>query len=248
MKKSIITLSAAAVLASTVSSSAFAEGNTSSFHNGAYIGANVGLSYKHMSGHEKESFDFGGLLTGKASRSPHHYSPMGEILGGYRHFFNNNFMLGGELAASLDPKALRSKRKALTAVTSSSASLKQKFALTPQVVVGRTFAQKWMAFAKLGMAIARYDVKVKNFDPTGAVNFSNSHAHKTLLGFAPSIGVEYALNQKVSLNGTLSYVHFGKLSKNLKGNVISAPTTDLTHKIRVRPSTLTAKVGVTYNF
>lgn len=227
------------------------------FRSGYVLGANAGASYKRFKGTENLNFTVAATnIAGKTSRSGHTWSPMFEINGGYRHAFQNNWLVGGELAVAVDRNRMSSKNKINSRAadgsetSQSSVSLRENYSVTPAFMVGRVICEKTMVFAKLGLAVSNQTLKVENKEAGGRPTVSKDKKTKFRYGITPTIGAEYALNNNWSATGAVSYTYFGKKSTNLKGAVAAAGivTENLKHKISVRPSTVTLKAGVLYRF
>jgi|GEM_PF-1146126 len=253
MKK---TLSLTALTLALATSSAFAAApattsTTPSIRSGFLIGVEGG--YSMMRGKVDGIFDTDGPIPGgeppiPAARqiSKKASTFVGDVLMGARYVFKNGITLGGDVSLGYDGNHISSPltyNDPLAGTTEFGNKLKRTYFITPSFIVGKTFTPRLHGFIKLGLGVSKFKNEIKNI----AVN-RTFRSSKTTIGFVPTIGLEYALTQRISLTGSLSYERYGDLKKKYVNVVSNAnPTAEYTSRIR-KVNFFTAKAGVTFHF
>ena len=99
---------------------------------------------------------------------------------------------------------------------------------------------------KLGVSISRFKISNKVISATAVIPTDKS---VTKVGFKPTVGLEYAMNNKASVFTDVSYEYISSIKKSLNnpGDPAALVATD-THDVKVRPHYFTAKLGVLYKF
>lgn len=169
---------------------------------------------------------------------------VGEIFLGGQTVLKHCFLLGLEVSGLID-----SNHTSKTAVEQRVNGVSFRFtgdrtwAVIPSIVGGYIFHPAIMGYVKLGLGISRYETKVREVTPGIPPTFSLSKK-KTLVGFAPAVGLAYALNQSLSLRGEIGC----EIYNSMKIRADTAPLGAETIITKIRPRVISAKVGITYKF
>ncbi|MGN6670299.1 MAG: hypothetical protein ACTHJ4_02005 [Candidatus Nucleicultricaceae bacterium] len=252
------TLLSCLIAATTVTTAHASEAH---FKTGVYVGLAEGTSIgrpQFDTNYTPDSTVTGNPLSG----TPQHGSIkktrasfFGEITFGGRYLYENGFFPGFEVGISVgsqnfnhdfhfnepDPFYLPAPGDYLV-----KASLKNKFSVTPSLVFGWVFAKQFNAFAKLGVNIARYklDVAGLNYDPV----FHSGSKEKTVISFAPQIGLEYSFSRHVSLFASLGAHIGGNVNLDKPGFFDLGVVFNDHLKLTGRNTTFTQKVGLLFKF
>lgn len=138
---------------------------------------------------------------------------IGELLFGYRIFWNSGINLGFEVAGNLESTDLK---RTLNPGALINVKFERQYSIVPAIVLGRTFQCNWNYFAKVGLGISRFETKVSRLG--GGSTFKT---HKTKLGIVPSMGLEYAINRNLSAIGTLTYEYYDKVGTHSSSVLVS---------------------------
>lgn len=215
------------------------------FKSGFLAGAHVGIA--SGSGRFNTSLNPNNALIGasqSASGKSTKTAALFGVLGGYRHLFHDGFTLG--LDVSLDAYSSNEINKNLVytfggfpPVTVKN-KLKRTFGLIPSINIGKIFCGRWHVALGLGLGVSGFKSNVST--TVGSGSFS-----KTKVGFVPSVAVEYALTQNVSVVGKLGYEIYSKISKQFTqpGQVAGLVST---YSTSISPRYLTLSAGAVYRF
>lgn len=246
IKKNLLSCLMAAAAVTT------AHASEAHFKTGVYVGLAEGTSIG------RPQFDmnyipdpiFGGSVQ-QASIKKTRASFFGEISMGGRYLYENGFFPGFEVGISVgsqnfhhdfnynDPLILPAPSD-----YSVKASLKNKFSITPSLVFGWVFAKQFNAFAKLGVNIARYKLGVANsFQP-----YPSMSKEKTLISFAPQLGLEYSFSRHISLFASLGATIGGNVKLDKEGFFDIGGVFNDHLKLTGRNTTFTQKIGLLFKF
>jgi opacity protein-like surface antigen len=238
LRKTVLFGSLLAALGTTSATSA----HSSFYKSGFLAGAQVGVA--SGKGTFNAAFNpFIGAIDSQ-SGSARKTGPIFGLLAGYRHVFNHDWMIGLILEGNvLGSSELSKQLSHFNNTTPIIQKVKKTYNVIPTVTIGNIFCGRWHASLGLGLAIARFKQNVVSAVPGVPGSVSGS---QTKVGFVPSIGVEYAANQNVSLFGNVSYEVYGKVSKTIAQNALFGVRNTYTSSIK--PKYLTLKVGAVYRF
>lgn len=233
------------ILAITYTTSTIAHG--SYYKPGFLAGAHVGIS--NGSGSFTSNFDpvfiEAASATGKARKT----SALFGILGGYRHIFSEGITVGFDISGNvytnneLNKLVIHSYNNPLTFTN----NLSRRYSVIPSVNFGKVFCGRWHLTLGLGIAFSGFRQKITAPFPT-ASNPTRAASTVRKLGFVPSIAVEYAATQNVSVTGNISYEIYKKISKTFNGQSIGFPIAGSSYTSSISPRYLTLKVGAVYRF
>lgn len=225
----------------TVSMAQAAEGSAG-FKSGFYTGALLG--YNSMRTNTSEAAH-SALEDSSQSLKKTSGGLAASLLGGYRKFLSNNFLLGGELGVSWDNNQTRQTGQfGPENAWTGSTKIKAPFKFTPAVVLGGKFSNTWLGFIKFGPSIAQFKGthSIQNEgDPQYSIKFN-----KTKVGFMGAVGVEHAVTSSMSVIALTSYENYGRITKT--GFNVSEGGVGDTDTIKVKSSNIAAKIGVVYTF
>jgi hypothetical protein len=162
---------------------------------------------------------------------------IGELLGGFRHFWPSGVNLGFDLALNMESTDVK---RPLFPGTLLKVKLKRKFSIVPAITVGRVFQCRWNFFAKLGLGISNFESKVNV-----VANGRGFKSTKTKLGVVPSMGLEYAINEYLSAIGTLTYEYYDKVPVTFTNVLV---TGDNDRQVPRRIQYVAAKAGFIAKF
>jgi opacity protein-like surface antigen len=168
------------------------------------------------------------------------------LLGGYRHIYHQDFTLGFLVELNLLTNNELNKRLVHTGLGNApfTNKVKKTFTVIPTVTVGKIFCGRWHASLGLGLAIARF----KHQADFGGTNAASASGSVTKVGFAPSLGIEYATTNNVSLFGNVAYEMYGRSTKTLNFPTFLIGGVPSTYRTSVKPSYFTFKLGAMYRF
>jgi len=216
------------------------------FKSGFLAGAHVGVT--RGSGTFKATFDTGvvGVAAASASGGAAKTSAMFGLVGGYRHILNGGYTVGADLAANIFANNELKKQLDHTIAPDDYFfvnRLSRRFNIIPGVSFGKILCDRWLVSLGVGLAISRFQQQVFSVDSNVGLKSS-----VTKVGFAPSLGVEYAATQNLSVVGGVTYEIYGKISKKF-GNEFTAPYfITSSYATSINPRYLTLKVGAVYRF
>ena len=226
------------------------------FKSGFVVGGALG--YSHMgtrfTNNSSESAFIGVAAQSSSARTTEVTSSASSIIGslsaGYRYITESGFAIGFNLGVSKDGNTSKD-NGTLTTVNSIAytTKLNRQFQITPALFIGQRVADNWMVFTELGLSISRFKLKAErtataaNTNPVAASNKSF-----TKVGFAPTIGVECALSDRISVTGTATYEYFGSTKKDVGSTNTRPGAIDFQtqNNVKVQPNYFTAKVGVLF--
>ncbi|MBS0186018.1 MAG: hypothetical protein JSS34_06745 [Proteobacteria bacterium] len=216
---------------------------SSTYQSGTYTGLLFG--YSGMNSTVKEGNYIPGNTNGSGKSTKLDSGIVGEALLGYRHFFEGQTLLGFELGFSLDNNEVTQITNINSNGYTSSTKYKAPFKFTPAFVFGKQLTHDFLGFIKLGMSISQFKgthFLKRNGNTSDLENFKT-----TRNGFMCAVGGEYALNERFSTLGILSYESFAKIHNTYEdpsgGAVIGS-----NNIAALKPEYITAKVGVVYRF
>lgn len=215
---------------------------SSLFKSGVYTGLTLGYSY--MNAGVQESLSLPALLGGDSSskgRGTRH-GTLGELTLGYHHIFENDFLMGFEVGVAKDNHVIR--RNSELGGLLSNIKLQRSFQITPALVMGKVFSEKWLGFAKLGVSFSRFKVR-HSIGMSGVPEFMDTGV-KTERGLSITLGIEYALTTHMSTVGMVTYEYFNKIKKELMQ--LPAPFIPSSNTLSFKPYYVTTKVGIVYRF
>lgn len=218
---------------------------SSYYKTGAVLG--TALGYSSLSSKTTDTLFLDGvpLLSGALKKTKRSNGFVADLIGGYRFVFNERFVTGFNVVLTKDSNSLKSVIDIPFADATTTTKFYRQFSVTPEIMGGYVFAKQWMAYLKLGLSISQFKIENKVI---GAAVISTDKT-VTKVGFKPTLGVEYAMNNKASVFTDVSYEYIPSIKKSL--NNPSDPATFSptdTHDVKVRPHYFTAKLGVLYKF
>jgi len=183
------------------------------FKSGAYTGASFGYSYQNAS--VQELLNIPPSPATAPQKTVHSNGVTGDIFLGYRRGVGNGFMVGAELTGALNSNEISQPITATFAAApvTSQTILTSNGQLIPAVVLGKQIDPRWLVFLKGGANINffRFLHYVTNTGPLGSQTGTYS---KTSTGFMLGAGAEYAVSERASLAGTVSYLGSGNFKQN----------------------------------
>jgi len=220
---------------------------SSHFHSGFYVGAQGG--YSHFWGRMKDYFDDGHNVNNSITRTSSlkkKSGVIGEILVGGRYVFHNGFTLGGDVSFGYSGQRLSSRLLHRDVILFGD-TVKRTYVVTPGITMGKIFSSKLHSFIKLGLGISRFKNKLEDLPIpiAGRVSpYLSFRSPSTHFGFSPTLGLEYAWTQRISLLGSMNYEYYKKLRKNYVNPLVPPPVSFYTSTTRA--SFLNIKVGVLF--
>lgn len=221
------------------------------FKSGFLAGAHVGVS--RGSGTFNSNFDTNQQLLGQPSASgkAKKTSAVFGILGGYRHIFHDGFTAGFDMSGDVyADNELDTQLKHVIPVGVSfpfQNKLTRRYSVIPSINVGKIFCGSWHVALGLGVAISGFKQEVTNLSTIAGV-IKSTAASMTKLGFVPSLGIEYAETQNISISGKLSYEIYRKINKKFGDQLTSPLLPGSSYTSSISPRYLTLKLGVFYRF
>ena len=272
MKSKLVLGLSLAVAGASLPAQAKMHDRSPSINSGFYVGALLG--YNSTKYDSSENFFFAnpanvpaGIAntfgTGNTGSNPlNSNSSSGSFtfagLFGYRHVFENNFIVGVEVEAGKNTGSRSFVTNTPFTVASnltgrSSTTISNKFFVKPVAVIGYKVNDRFALFGKIGANIAKF-----NYDNTyvlsnggAAINTNRDSRTFTRTGLVVGAAAEYALSHNVSLVADASYTHFGSSSVTLSNpsNIANVPAlAGATHTATVKPRFITARIGAIYRF
>lgn len=247
MSKRFLSIAGLLALVPAVSS---AEEN---FYTGFYSGMNLGLSYGQLGLKNTSKVDIilvPGTFTDNKKKSASSFGLVGDALAGHRWRLGNTFMLGCELAVTIDRNKIESKTFFTTDLSKAKQHLSQKLILTPAFVFGVITSPDLMTFVKIGPAWTRFSFVNKNIDAvTNERLTTESNTYKTF-GASFSIGAEYALPNNWSATATVTHVVYPEKKFTLHNRLTPIPPaiSDESQSVKIKPSYSSIKLGFVYRY
>ncbi len=204
------------------------------YKTGFYGGAQLGYEYMHTK--LKAHFDNGSGVTYRRSGTEETSGLLAEVYAGYRYLYSNCMMLGFELGGVFNTNAARERLNYPNEPANFKLRSKRLFGIIPSVVVGKVFQERFMVYGKAGLAISGFESKIEH------TNTNQQYTKdKTLVGFAPSLGLEYAVTTSASARFELGGEFYGSTKKKAAVDVNGSAGSV---KFSAKSNMLTAKVGV----
>ena len=245
------------------------------FRTGMYLGLMEGLSAGQTKMSENYRPDPRDIAAGaenyNASKSISRSAFVSEVMVGGRYLMDNGFFPGFEVAASFanhkfendfvfHDTALNNFNPLFPAPAVSPAgdnifraAIKRRYSFVPSVVLGWAFSQQFNVFAKLGLGITKYDVRILNDTFDGGVGFNTPYFRgsqgKTYYSFVPALGIEYSFNRYVSFVASASY-EVGQKPEFTNSHLVeqqALPIND-SNRLSGRVSIFTQKIGLLFKF
>jgi len=219
-----------------------------SYKSGVYAGALFG--YSRMQTDFKSSYDVGGAgpaFSGREAPKAFQGNVTGSLFLGYRYLIQSIF-LGVDCDLALYNNSTSKDYSFSTpgAPTPFGARLQRHFSVTPSAVMGVTFLDNWNAFLKLGLGISQFTLKVLNLTAP-ARHYTKT---KTLFGFVPTLGVEYAVTQAISVLGSVTYEWYPSIKRSVSGDEllpgVGAAGWTVEHGVSVKPRVFSVRMGVLF--
>jgi len=208
------------------------------FKTGFYGGAQLG--YEYMNTKLKSRFDNGSGATYRHSGTEETSGLLAEVYAGGRYLYSNCMMLGLELGGVFNTNAAKKTLSYPNEPASFKLRSKRLYGIIPSFVVGKVFQERFMVYGKAGIAISGFESEIT--DRSANRKFSKD---KTLVGFAPSIGLEYAVTTSASARFELGGEFYGSSSKTAPINITNGNITRIgSDKFEAKSNMFTAKVGV----
>ncbi|ARN84093.1 outer membrane beta-barrel protein [Candidatus Nucleicultrix amoebiphila] len=210
------------------------------FKSGFIAGGHLGFS--SMSGKFSTLFDdrLGAPGPYSAGGSASKTNFMGGIIGGYRHIFANGVSFGGDVVLNFN----RSK-EATKIFTQANAPFLNKFrrknvSVIPGISVGKVLGNRFHGTLGLGLGISQFELQVINVLGNGSFKKT-----ETKVGFVPSLGLEFAATERVSLVANVAGEFYSKVSKTSFGNEIAPLFNNnaVFYSSSYRPNFFTARLG-----
>lgn len=220
--------------------------DSSYYKTGPVLG--TGLGYSSLSINARDTlFLMDGLPTnGEFKKTKRNNGFVVDLFSGYRFLINKSFIFSLNLSFSKDTNSVKSTIGIPTTSAISQTKIYRQFSVTPDLTAGYIFCQQWMAYLKLGLSISRFNLENKVIGRDAVVSTDKT---VTKFGVKPTIGIEYAINRKVSFFTDFSYEYVSSMKKDLKNP--SAPNVFIlgaTHDLKSSPHYVTGKIGVLFKF
>ena len=246
-KKILLSLSVLALGAPTVSSA-----STQHFKTGAYVGLTQGINLARTKFSTTYTADpVQGGDDQRETKSVNNSAFSGEMSLGGRYLLNNGFFPGFEIAASFANDHIKRDFQFVDADLNLApgytlrTDLKRRYSIVPSVVLGWVVSEQFNVFAKLGVGISQYDLRLQQstYEPLPSASLS-----KTKYSFVPSVGLEYSFSRFVSFVASLSCDIGGKINLEKKGLFdFGVPYNDKAD-LSVRANFFTQKIGLLIKF
>jgi hypothetical protein len=235
------------LLSSTALVSLAQAGHHPHYRSGFFVGAHLGGSFG--SGRFNSLFNGGtgganSVLWAAQNASQSRF--MGGISGGYRHVFHNGITLGGSVVLNwLGHERLAADLEYRTSdgeVFLYNNSIKRSYSLTPGLNIGKVFFNRYHVSVGFGLGISRFTHGVYN-------KFADilQEKKRTVLAFVPSVGLDYAVTQKILVSTNISYEIYSRV-KRIFGEDLQGDLPNSFYDSNIRPRFFIARVGLTYQF
>ncbi len=241
------------VLSSLLSSSLLVSANASGFKTGYYLGAMGSYSYAKNSTYGDLRIDYNNtVINPKATKTNQKKTILGVgVVGGYRKVMDNGFVVGFHNNVSTERGSFRGVVKygdvtvgtALERNLSYEMRIARVLQVSPSLVLGKVINNNFMLFSRVGLSVVRF--ATQHSEKSQAMTTKEPKRHVTNVGYQGELGVEFAINPRLSLMGSVSYewhntvkVDSGKLYNNLGGK----------SHIEFKPRYVNTVLGVVYKF
>lgn len=217
------------------------------FKSGFLAGAHVGVS--NGSGRFNSTLTIPALNFGTVTNSAkaRKNSAMFGVIGGYRHIFHEGYTLGLDLTVNIFSND--NLNKLISATYPGRAPtppflnvLARRLSAIPSIKLGTVLCSRWHVAVGLGLGISKFHQKMISPFPAELKRPST-----TKLGFVPSLGVEYAATQNISVVGNVEYEIYKKISHTFSQQFTS-PIAGSSYILSISPRYLTLRVGAVYRF
>ncbi|MGV8948741.1 MAG: outer membrane protein [Candidatus Paracaedibacter sp.] len=220
------------------------------FKSGFLAGAHVGIS--SGSGKFNSTFNINPVApvnSSSANGTARKTALLMGFFGGYRQVLHEGYTVGFNIEANFFNNDELSKKIAHFSNPPPSIDinnrLKRSFNVIPSVSLGRVFCGRWHASLGLGLAITKFKQQINI--TSAPLRPLSANVSGTKLGFVPSVGLEYAATQNISLTGNISYEIYKKLNNSFNVDATGAPAPS-SYTSSISPKYLMFKVGATYRF
>ena len=176
----------------------------------------------------------------------------GSVFSGYRYMTESGFAVGFNLGLGMDGSSVKNSGTVNTMNFTN--KLNRQFNINPALFLGKTVGDNWMVFTELGLSISRFKLKSTHTVTASPDKTTSINKSFTKVGFAPTLGAEFSINDHFSVLSTVTYEFFGKTQKGFGGTkksvtvgpITTTNTTENSGKVKTRY--VTAKMGVIYKF
>lgn len=212
----------------------------------AYVGANIGYTHLNTQLRNRLTTNRNGLvlpMDSSINKTKRKDGFMGELLLGMRYAYNT-WIAGFEIAASLDSHKIDHNFFHINSnggfSQTAKISVNRKYAIVPALVFGKQLSQSWLAFVKLGVGFSTYKINFKNVEDN-----QTFMSTQNTIGFVPSAGMEYGINEKFSCVGTVTYERYKRFSKS-KSIIPNDPDFKDQNYIKIKPELVSFKIGLLF--
>ena len=225
--------------------------DSSYFKTGFYGGAMVGYATdKLFNSNYYDGTPNGGITQEGIKVNPTSNTFTGDLVFGGRILLNNGFMPGFDITFSSIRSTWEMDFPYNDYVGNGGLPLHVKvqklYTITPALILGKIFKEKYYIFTKLGLSISRLKTEVMTRD-----QFQSKHGQSEyLLGLNATVGLEYALCNNWSVVGLISYETSRASEYSSRGHQPYTGgyyTKDINYN-KIRTTTYTQKIGVIYKF
>jgi opacity protein-like surface antigen len=216
------------------------QANTNLFNSGFLLGAQVGYNYGYGSFNVRYDDGLPPPMPEEASGRGQNSAALIGLIGAYRYLFTPGYTVGLEVTANYIGMNEIHKRFLQVTTPLFLNRLKRTYNVIPSVALGAIVSDNVLLSLGLGLGISRFHLLVDNVARGNTVNYST-----TKLGFAPSLGVEYATTQKFSLIANATYEMYQKVSKTFDSRLAIARSS---YMASINPKYLTVKAGFVFKF
>jgi len=211
------------------------------FDSGFFAGGNLGYTYGSGSFNATFYSPFPVSTTNSDSGSGKSSAGLIGVVGGYREVFMPGYTLGLEVAGNYI--GMNEIHKQFILINSPFMNrLKRTYNAVPSVVLGAILNNRWLATFGLGLGISRFHLFVDN-----RIAGVTAKASSTKLAFVPSLGVEYATSQNISLTGNVSYEIYQKI-RNVYNSTVVPRLPGSNYTASISPNYFTVKAGFVFKF
>lgn len=134
----------------------------------------------------------------------------GGIHVGWQHQFEHqNFILGAEVSANLSNQDGKDETTSMNRLVEN--KLEQRDSYIFGVRLGKV-VDNTLAYIHLGFAVANWELKTEFSQAAGATHSQRSRRY--MLGFAPGVGLETKITDRINLGAHFTYMHFPRTLTN----------------------------------
>lgn len=166
---------------------------------------------------------------------------VGEVFAGARYTYSNCFVGGFELGGQFNSSKIN--RNLVGDLQggqpgSYSLGLNHNFTLTPSLVFGRVLGERVFLYGKVGASITNFELNATDSNATFI-----GRSTKSVIGFAPAVGLEYAFSKFLSTRVELGGQFYGNDSRKLRQPLIANNQANLNLNTGAKTRVFNAKVG-----